>query len=286
MHQDKSATQWHPLFAELLRPLLQDQYDVQTNVPVGDVPREADILLLRRTTNVRTPFHGLWRNLTEWNILEFKGPSVDARVRDLSLLVEVGLGVYRKLSAEQTRQRRKAVHPEQASFWYVVRTLGRRLQAEFQRRLGRLEETQSGLWRSQVLGHPILLVSSETLASEAETVPLHLLVKRSPDRERELARLIVDEPHYLQWYGEFLGALHPEAWTEVKEMARKKEKNLEFDISAIIEDIDMKKLVESGGFKHILQSVGARKAFKEMGVDWFVSNLPPEDLRKLKERLK
>jgi hypothetical protein len=66
-------TQWHPIFAELLRPMLQDYYEVQTNVPVGDAPREADILLVRRTSNQPTPFHGLWRHLKTWNVLEFKG---------------------------------------------------------------------------------------------------------------------------------------------------------------------------------------------------------------------
>ena len=56
MSKDKPSKQWHPLFAELLRPLLQDYFDVQTNFPVGDVPREADILLLRRTSDLPTPF--------------------------------------------------------------------------------------------------------------------------------------------------------------------------------------------------------------------------------------
>src|SRR5262245_50113151 len=36
--------QWHPLFAQLLRSLVEDHYAVETNVPVGDLPREADIL--------------------------------------------------------------------------------------------------------------------------------------------------------------------------------------------------------------------------------------------------
>ena len=38
--------QWHPLFAELLRPLVQSHHEVETNVPVGDVPREV-VLALR-----------------------------------------------------------------------------------------------------------------------------------------------------------------------------------------------------------------------------------------------
>jgi hypothetical protein len=35
--------QWHPLFAHLLRPLLEDYYEVQTDVSVGDLPRQADL---------------------------------------------------------------------------------------------------------------------------------------------------------------------------------------------------------------------------------------------------
>ena len=87
--------QWHPIFAQLLRPLLHDYYEVQTDVPVGDAPREADIVLLRRTSKVPLPFHGLWQHLTTWNVLEFKGPTVDPRLRDLDLLVELGLGIDR-----------------------------------------------------------------------------------------------------------------------------------------------------------------------------------------------
>ena len=163
-HKDK-PTQWHPLFAELLRPLLQDYYDVQTNVPVGDVPREADILLLRRTSDEPTPFRGLWRHLTTWNVLEFKGPSVSARLGDLNLLVELGLGIHRRLNDERHRQRQSRLTPEDASFWYVVRSIGGRFLTGAQQRLGRLEELEPGLWRSQVLQHLVFLISSETFAT-------------------------------------------------------------------------------------------------------------------------
>jgi hypothetical protein len=43
---------WHPLFAKMLRPIVQEHYEVETNVPVGDAPRAADILLVRRTAAV------------------------------------------------------------------------------------------------------------------------------------------------------------------------------------------------------------------------------------------
>src|SRR5262249_38681203 len=63
--------QWHPLFAQLLRPLVEAYYDVQTNVPVGDAPRAADLVLLQRTSAAAPPFRGLWQWLSTWNVLEF-----------------------------------------------------------------------------------------------------------------------------------------------------------------------------------------------------------------------
>jgi hypothetical protein len=282
----KKATQWHPLFAELLRPMLQDYYDVQTNVPVGDAPREADILLLRRTGDEPTPFRGLWRHLTAWNIIEFKGPSVSARLRDLSLLIELGLGIDRRLNEERRRQRQHVLEPERVAFWYIVSSLGRRFVAGARRRLGQLEEIETGLWRSQVLQHVVLLVSSETFATEPDSVPLHLLIERSLEQERELAHLVVEQPHYLEWYAALFSTLHPEAWKEIKEMAATKRKGLHWDFSAVVEDIGMTKLVESLGIDRVIDAIGPKRMIERKGVDWLIANLPPADLKKLKERLK
>src|SRR5439155_23487248 len=95
--------QWHPVFAQLLRPAVEDYYEVRTTVPVGDAPREADFFLLRRTAAGMPPFRGLWRHLTPWNILEYKGPTVSPRNRDVELLIELGLGIDRRLHEEHSR---------------------------------------------------------------------------------------------------------------------------------------------------------------------------------------
>jgi hypothetical protein len=81
------AIQWHPLFVQLLRPLVEGYYETQTNVSVGDVPRAADLVLLRRTTNATLPFRSLWQHLTNLNILEYKGPTVAARLEHLTRLM-------------------------------------------------------------------------------------------------------------------------------------------------------------------------------------------------------
>src|SRR6266699_3294217 len=113
-------TQWHPVFAQLLRPAVEAYYDVQTTLPVGDAPREADFVLLRRTAQATPPFQGLWRHLTTWNILEFKGPTVSPRYGDIELLIELGLGIDRRLHEERTQQGQRRLVPEEVSFWYLA----------------------------------------------------------------------------------------------------------------------------------------------------------------------
>ena len=128
MSKDKGQEpiQWHPLFAGALRLMVQEHYQVETGVPVGDKPREADIVLLRRKRRRRPPFTGLWRHFTETNVVEFKGQSVSARVGDLALLVELGLGIHRRLNEERRQERQSLYRPPDTSFWYIANELGRR----------------------------------------------------------------------------------------------------------------------------------------------------------------
>jgi hypothetical protein len=70
--------QWHPVLAELLRPPVEACFEVQTTVPVSDRPLEVDFVLLRRTPR-HAPLPSLWRHLTTWNTLEFKGPMISPR---------------------------------------------------------------------------------------------------------------------------------------------------------------------------------------------------------------
>jgi hypothetical protein len=120
----KPKFQWHPLFARLLRPHLEGYYEFPTGVAVGDLPREADIVLLRRTGTGVLPFRGMWAALTTWNILEFKGPTVVPRERDLAFLIELGLGIDRRLNAERVRHGRRFVKESEVSFWYIANKLG------------------------------------------------------------------------------------------------------------------------------------------------------------------
>jgi len=182
------VTQWHPLFAELLRPLLEGHYEVQTNVPVGDAPRSADIVLVQRVTNSPLPFKGIWRWLSPWNVLEYKGPSVAARAADLDLLIELGLGIHRRLESEGHKIGNPIIRRADVSFWYLANQMGRKFLAQAADLLGPLEILEQGVRRVRHMGRVVYLIACREVALDRDSIPLHLLVRESTERTRLLAQ--------------------------------------------------------------------------------------------------
>jgi hypothetical protein len=250
--------QWHPIFAKVLRPLVHEHYDVETNVPVGDAPREADVVLLRRTGRRRPPFRGLWRHLTTWNVVEFKGRSVSARVRDLPLLVELGLGIARRLN----EKRESAGEP-----------------------LVPLEAVMPGVWRCQLLRHLVFLVSSVAVPVEHDTTPIHLLARESPETATELARVLVEEPGLWELYGPLLHLWHPNVWKEATRMARSKGKSDPLGLRPFIETVGVGEVVKAMGVKRLVEEVGVEALLKEIDLDALLAHLTPAQLRQLQQRV-
>jgi hypothetical protein len=279
--------QWHPLFAKMLRLLVEDYYELRPNMPVGDAPRVADTVLLRRTSRRRPPFHGLWRNLTRWNVVEFKGRTVSARVGDLDLLVELGLGIHRRLNEEEAQRRRPALDAIEVSFWYVANDLGRRFLRDAEQHLGPLELVAPGVWRCRVLRRLLFLVSSVALPVERDTAPLHLLAEENLDSERALAELLVNEADLWEMYGSVLSALHPNIFEEATKMARTKRKQPAFDLRPLIAYLGVDKFLEAVGqdvgIKTIVDQVGADEILKDYGVEEFLAKLSPAMRKRLKE---
>jgi hypothetical protein len=281
--------QWHPLFAQLLRPLVESHYDVQTGMPVGDVPRSADLVLLRRTTTTAPPFRGLWRHLTIWNVLEFKGPTVSARVNDLDLLIELGLGIGRRLAEERRRQREAAIDRGEISFWYLANHPGRRFLRDARKFLEGLTPLGPGVWQAAVLGRPLLLASNRDLPVEPDTVPVHLLVKEEVEKTRAVAQEVAAEPELWRLYGGWVLELYPDLSAEVREMARAKGHGPNLNWRPVIEAVGLKQLIQEIGPKPLLDEVGVDRIVKEVGperiLDVAVAQLTPKQLRELKKRL-
>jgi hypothetical protein len=285
---------WHPIFAQLLRPVVQAYYDMETTFPVGDAPREADFVLLRRTSATAPPFCGLWRNLTTWNMLEFKGPTVSPRRGHIESLIELGLGIDRRLRALRAAPGQRSLAPEEMSFWYLANHLGRRFVREAERLLGELEPLGTGLRRSRLLGRLVFLVSSVDLPVEVDSLPLHIVGQEPLATEREMAQLVVAQPELQQLYGGWMASLHRRAWKEIEAMARKTGKGLSIDLRPaikslglghVIEQVGTKEVLEEIGTKRVLEVIGTKRLLEEIDLEELLAHLSPAGRRELKRRL-
>jgi hypothetical protein len=277
--------QWHPIFAQLLRPAVEAYYEVETTFPVGDAPREADFVLLRRMIGPPPPFRGLWRNLTPWNVLEFKGPTVSPRSGHIESLVELGLGIDRQLRARRAGPGQRRLPPGEMSFWYLANHLGRRFLREARRLLGELEPAGAGLWRSKLLGRLVFLVSSIDLPVEADSLPLHIVGCGPPATERAVAQLVFERPKLQQLYGGWMASLHADAWKEIEAMVRKTGKDLKIDLRPAIESLGLGHVIEQVGTKRVIEEIGSKRFIEEVGLEDFLANLSPAARRELKRRL-
>jgi hypothetical protein len=301
------STQWHPLFAKLLRPLVESHYEVETNMTVGDAPRAADLVLLRRTTSTPLPFQGLWRRLTIWNVLEFKGPSVSARIDDLALLVELGLGIHRRLNERRRKDGEAQVERAEMSFWYLAPQLGRRFLADARALLGPLEALGPGISRVRILGHSLLLVSNRQVPVERDSVPVHLLTKEPLETGQRIAQVLAAQPDLWTMYGAWLALTFPALWEEVRRMARRKGSGPVLDMRPLIEhmglaevirqagvknligELGVKALIDEVGLKRVVDEVGvervAAEVIAEKGLPWFIQQLTAEQRKELKRLL-
>jgi hypothetical protein len=296
--------QWHPTFARLLRPLVESHYQVETNVPVGDVPREADLVLLRRIVAGPLPFFGIWGNLTTWNIFEFKGPTVSPRAGDIDLLIELGLGIHRRLNADRARRGEPFVGAEEVSFWYLANHLGRRFLSDSRRHLGMLVPQGPGVWRCDLLVRVVYLVSGSELPVDQDSLPLHVIGRGPPETERAVAEFVAQRPALLEMYGGFLTVLHPEAWKEVESMAKTKRKGFDFELEPLFEAVGLKRVIDAAGLDRVIEAVGLdrvieavgldrviagvglKRIIESQGVERLLAQMSPEQRRELKAHLK
>lgn len=263
-------TQWHPIFDDLLRRALQDYYEVQTNVPVGDLPREADIVLVRRASAARPPFRTLWKHLTRWNVLEFKGRSESARVNDVDLLVEVGLGIHRRLQEQQPKTK---IPRLEISFWYLANHLGKRFLNRVIELTGALESIGPGLWRGRVLGRTLWLVSNGDVPIDAESVPVSVVSDQSAERVLQLAKVVVSSEELWQTYGPLLEVNFPDQVREFEDMATKRGRK-KFGMS------DLARNAIAAASPEELEKIGAaEKVVDKMGLDRFLAGLTQEQRR-------
>lgn len=142
-----------------------------------------------------------------------------------------------------------------------------------------------GLWRCGLLGCLLFLVSSIDLPVEEDSLPLHVVGREPLATEREVARLVLEQPELQQLYGGWLASLHPTAWKEVERMARTAGKKLTLDLRPAIEYLGLDQVIEQVGIDRVLEQVGDKEIARRIGLDRWLASLSPAERRELKRRL-
>jgi hypothetical protein len=277
-----AKTQWHPLFAALLKALLRDHYEIQTEVPVSELPRKGDFLILRRQAAPAPPFTGLWSYLRDWNLLEFKGMTDAPEEDDLELLFHVGTGLAYKINQERRERREARLEENQMAFWYVARNLGETFLGHARLRTAFVYQTD-GVWMGRAWGHPVFLVSGGNLPVQEDSVPLLLMQDRAP---RGLADLVVGTPLLLERFAAWLRSLQPEIWKEVRDMAARKgiidweRVGQVEDLGEILPLIPLERVAQ-----HVAQCEGVQSVIKAAGPEKVIEAMrllfTPEQLQEL-----
>jgi hypothetical protein len=240
-------------------------------VPVGDAPRQGDVVLVQRTSGGTTPFHGLWRWLTPCNVLEFKGPTVSARVDDLDSLLELGLGIQRRLNEQRAKDGQELFGRRDVSFWYLANHLGRRFLRAVQDLAGPTEELAAGVWRIAVWQRSLILVSNRAVAVERDSLPVHILTTEPVATRREIACLLVADAELWKAYGNWLSSVSPSVVEEVTRMSRKKGEAPFFDVRPLVKHL---------GWQEILRQTGLEGLIDQVGVEDFISRLNDDQREK------
>src|SRR5262249_9392998 len=156
--------------------------------------------------------------------------------------------------------------PGEVSFWYLANHLGQRFLRDLGRRLGGLEALGPGLWRCRLLERLLFWVSSIDLPVEEDSLPLHLVGIEPLETERQVARLVLEQPKLEQQYGGWVASLHPAAWKEIEAMARATGKKLNLDLRPAIEYLGLDRVIGQVGLDRVIEQVGLREIVKHVGL--------------------
>jgi hypothetical protein len=205
-------TYWHTLHHELLLAQLGADYHLETDQPVGELPRRANTVLLRKPTPPTVRFNGVFSRLSLINVMEYNSPDEAATVDTLQHLIAVGTGMALRL--------RERPYPNQPAFtlpglslWLLTPSITAELESELMLRLHfrRRDNDAPGLFTGQIGFHPVNVVVYNRALVEEDTLSLRMLRCSSAYHE-DWAKILLAHPDWLQALIPLLATYTPEIW--------------------------------------------------------------------------
>ncbi|HIE53359.1 MAG TPA: hypothetical protein EYP85_16525, partial [Armatimonadetes bacterium] len=217
------VTRWHPLLAQFLRQDYGDRLIIEEEVPLGEMPLRADLLLIRRDPQVQLPYPFNWLGVT--TLVEFKGPEEATAQEDLVKLEVYGL-LYQL--REGMRERKDL------TLWLVASQFTTDVSQSGGAQLCPLQEVGPGVTAGNLDGFPTCLVNLQRLPVTGEALPLLMVTKGA--REREVMEFLLAHRGEYPAYLAHALLWHQQALEEVLRMKELTvdELGIEVDVGGVI----------------------------------------------------
>ena len=255
------ALYWHPFLAELLRQDYGSRLIVEEEVPLGDMPLRADLLLIRRDPAVSLPFP--FDGLGPYTLVEYKSPDDTATYDDL-----VKLEIYGLLYA----LREGIVARSDVTLWLVASRFHRQMSRPGGATLVGMQHLGSGVERGVLDGFPTAFIDLRTLPVEPATLPL-LMVARGP-QEQQLVEFLIDHFRAYPRHVRLLRELHADMLREVLAMRQLTPEQIGLNYRALLDLIGEERAIDLIGEERLIADLMRRK-----GADWMRAALARLDQR-------
>ena len=283
------AIYWHPFLAQFLRQDYGDRLIIQEEVPLGEMPPRADLILIRRDPQVKLPFP--FSHLGETTLVEYKGPGRRAGQEELVQLEIYGL-LY--------QLREKRWDRAKLTLWLLASGFQRTISRKRGAYLRQERKVGAGVRGGRMDEFPAFLLDLTELPIERATLPLVMVSKGR--QEREVVEYVIDHVAECAAYLQPLLLLHAPMVKEVLTMRQMTPEEVGVDLKSIVSLFGEDRVIEAlGGMENVFRLWSERLRQRrirpeEMGIDLksivslfgedrVIEAIGPERVRELLEQM-
>jgi hypothetical protein len=265
------ALYWHPFLAEMLRRHCGQMLDVRETVTLGDLPLEADLLLIRRDLAQSLP--SPYSFLGQYTLVEYKSPDDTADQAALVQLESYGL---------LWLHREKQIQRSGLTLWLVASRISKNVSVPGGAEVVQPVVLGPGLLGGWLDGFPVCLVDLQELPFAPPTLPLHMVSRGK--QERALADYLVQHYQQHQQDLDVFQRLHPRTLLEVLHMRNLSPEQIGLDYQALLELLGKERAIDLIGKERAIDLIGKERAIDLIGKEQALALIGKEAVREWLQR--
>jgi hypothetical protein len=265
------ALYWHPFLVQMLRLRYSDRLIIRDKLPLGDLPLEADLLLVRRDPAVVLPYP--LQFLGRQTLVEYKSPDDTA---DQAALEQ--LEIYGMLHCRREGLPRRG----ELTLWLMASQIAANVSQPGRTELVGLHAVGPGVSQGMLDGFPTYLIDLQGVPFTPDTIPLHMVA--TGRQERALVEYIIEHYQHHPAELDLMQHLHMVAFMEVLMLHGLTLEQIGIDEDALVKLIGLSKH-PAKYLKYLDRKQLAKGLDTEELAKGLIEQLGPEKARELIERL-